>query len=207
MTNLLALVEQACVRSAKLNDELAQAFSIAPGEPPISSFNMVNQYTVVTLELLSFYNRTWSKLSASAVSDPDETKQENVERVRIITKAAFILSLSAFEFAAKQTLMKRPGKIPPIEGRVYLRKIIERSIAAGILPQADSEPWEGSIEVRNVLVHNNGIASRTATYKIPGGPTIMLTEGTMTQGNLKFFPEVLLWCIEGFGRWSEAYLR
>jgi hypothetical protein len=76
-----------------------------------------------------------------------------------------------------------------------------------LLPGADELPWEGVIQVRNMLVHNNGIADVTATYQIPNGPTITLTAGAMTQGNLRFFPELLLWSVDGFGRWSEGILR
>jgi hypothetical protein len=107
------------------------------------------------LELLSFYNQVWSSLVSNAVSDAARARQENAERVITITKAVFILAPSAFEFSAKQAVASRPGRIAPITGRLYLRKIIHQSIVAGLLPAADDVPWDGVIQVRNMLVHNN----------------------------------------------------
>lgn len=106
MIDVLYLIDQARLRTATLNNELVSKFSLAAGEPPIGGLNMANQDAVVALELLSFYNRVWRSLPAGAVSAPNQTRQENAERVIMITKAAFILSLSAFEFSAKQALVE-----------------------------------------------------------------------------------------------------
>jgi hypothetical protein len=124
MNDVLSLLDQTRLRSGALNDELNARFGLSPGDPPVAAFNMANQYAIVALELLSFYNQVWSSLVPSAMSDPARTRQDNAERVITITKATFILSLSAFEFSAKQTVAGRPGKIAPIARRVYLRKII-----------------------------------------------------------------------------------
>jgi hypothetical protein len=207
MNDILALVDQARRRTLVLNKDLSARFALNPGEPPVGGFNMVNQHAIIALETLSYYHGVWSKVSAGSVADPWRARQENAERVNIITKAMFILSMSAFEFTAKETIKSRPRNLPLKQGRVYLRNIIGASIRAGLIDPADEQPWEGVIELRNILVHNNGIADKTATYQLLGGPSIALMAGGMAQGNLKFFPKLLLWTIEAFARWSEGHLR
>ena len=89
MKDVIELIDRARLRSASLNDELEDRFGTAQGDPPIGGLNMVNQYAIVTLELLSYYHNLWGSLSPSAVADPERARQENAERVIMITKAAF----------------------------------------------------------------------------------------------------------------------
>lgn len=206
MDDVIALVDRVRVRTARLNEESGAKFALESGDPPIAGFNMANQYAVIALELLTFYRNVWSAIPAATVSNPERSRRENGERVLTITKAAFILTVSAFEFSAKQAITTKPGKLPTMEGRTYLRRIMAESLKAGIIPPTDATPWEAVSEVRNVLVHNNGIADRTVTYEMPLGPTVVLATGAMTQGNLRFFPELSLWCVEAFARWCDGYL-
>lgn len=206
MIELLQLIDQVRSKSAQLNSQLAQKYGISGSDFPLGGLLMTNQYAVVTLELLHFYHRTWSAVSPQQVTDPDRTRQENGERVLLATKSSFILALSAFEFSAKQSIAQNPAKLSLSGGRVYLRRIIRESVAAQLIAPADEHPWEGIIEVRNMLVHNNGIAERNATYRIPNGPTITLTTGSMTRGDLKLFAESLLWAVNAFGRWCDGFL-
>lgn len=207
MQDVIALVDQARVRSAQLNDELAQRYGVPPGAMPIAGLNMANMHAVIALELLVHYAEIWARLDPAHFPDVDETRRENAQRVLEVTKSAFVLSLSAFEFCAKQALAVSPGRLPPMNGRVYLRRVVRESVVARIIPNEDDHPWEGLIELRNTVVHNNGIAEKTSTYTIPGAAAICFVAGRMTQGNLKFFAEAQLWAVKAFGRWCEGIMR
>ena len=206
MQDVIDLATRAHLESRRLNDELAAQFGISVGDPHVDGLNIANKYAIITLELLSFYKKLWGQVPPGVVFDPERARQENFERVMTANKAAFILSLSGFEFSAKQALIQRPGKIPPLQGRIYLGRIIGESNNVGLLQSGDEVAWKGLIALRNALVHNNGIAERTETYSIPGGPQIQLAAGQMPQGNLRFFIELFMWSIEAYGRWCSAYL-
>ena len=207
MNEVIALVEKARVRSAELNDQLAATHGINTDHFPIRGLNMANQHCVLALEALLNYMNLWSATEAQIHPNIEQLRNENGQRVIELTKSALIFSLSAFEYCAKQFIALHPGKIVPLSGRIYLRKIIEESVRANLIPIADEGPWEGVIELRNSLVHNNGVADKTQSYAIPGAQNIEFKSGQMITGNLKFFAEVQLWSIESFGRWCDALLK
>jgi hypothetical protein len=202
--DIFDVLNQVRTRTAELNDALSLKHKLSSGDAPIGAFNMVNQFAVVATELLTHYAAAWESIPASAV-DADR-RQEWAERLTTITKSAFILGMSAIEFSAKQAVLGHPGKVAPPKGRAYLRAIIRNSKTVGLVTSVDEDGWSGLIEIRNILVHNNGIADTNATHAFPGGPTIQLTAGAMTKANLRFFPELTLWAVEAFGRWSDEFL-
>lgn len=206
MQEVITLVDQARARSVALNDQLAKKYGLASEDLPISGLNMANQHCVLALESLLNYNNLWhSRLVNTSVST-DQLRTESAQRVVELTKSSFILSLSAFEFCAKQSIALRPKKIQPLQGRIYLRKIIKESVLAGVISATDESSWEGVIELRNTLVHNNGIAEQTKSYIVPGTQGISFKSGQMSEGTLKFFPQVQSWAIEAFARWCDGFL-
>ena len=205
MKDIFKILNEVRTRSAALNDSLSARHGLGPGDAPIGAFNMINQFAVVATELLSHYAAEWEKFPASAIDE--SRRQEWAERLTTITKSTYILSLSAIEFSAKQALIARPGRVALPTGRMYLGAIIRNSTAVGMFAPDDETAWKGLIAVRNVLVHNNGISDTTVTYVIPGGPTIQLVDGAMTKATLHFFPELSLWAVEAFAKWTDAFLN
>lgn len=202
---MFAVLDQVRTRTADLNDSLAAKYAMKPGDAPIGAFNLINELAVVAMELLTHYENEWQKIPAASVDA--ERRQEWAERIITLTKSTFVLGMSAIEFSAKQALIVRPKKVVlPKARRVYLGAIIQSSAKVGVTVTADAEGWEGVIEVRNLVVHNNGIADKSVTYPIAGGPNIVLVAGAMTKGNLRFFAELTLWSVEAFGRWSDGFL-
>ena len=204
MKDIFKILNEVRTRSAALNDSLSAKHRLGPGDAPIGAFNMIIQFTVIAMELLSHYAAEWEKIPANAVDE--SRRQEWAERLTTITKSTYILSLSAIEFSAKQALIARPGKVALPTGRVYLSAIIRNSTTVGMVAPVDETVWKGLIAVRNVLVHNNGIADTTASYAIPAGPTIQLVNGAMTKATLHFFPELSLRTVEAFAKWTDALL-
>lgn len=207
MDDVFALVDQARLRSAALNDHLAKVHGIDSGYPPIAGLNMANQNAVLSLELLHYYRQVWNRANVDVLTDLERSRKENSDRVIILTKSAFILSLSAFEFCAKVAIAQRPARLRLIKKRVYFSDIVNESVLAGVISDTDGQAWKGIIELRNMLVHHNGIAERTASHIIPGTQGIRYVTGQMTAGNLKLFPEIHLWSIEAFARWCDGFLR
>lgn len=204
MTEVFTILDHARRHTAELHDSLATRHRLAAGEAPVGAFNMVNQFVVVAMELVSHYADIWSGIPAADVDQG--RRQEWAERLITITKSTFILSMSAMEFSAKEALLARPRRVPLPRGRVYLGGIMKKSLTAGLITAADEEAWKGLVQVRNLLVHNNGIADGDATFALPNGPTITLVAGAMTKASLEFFPQITLVTISAYARWSDAFL-
>ena len=185
--------------------ELSQRFTVPLGDPPIGGFGICHNTATVTLELLSFYNDLWGKLDPRSVPDIARARQENAERVMVITKALYIMALSGFEFAAKNALALRPKKLAIGGGRIYLSTVMRASKDAGLVPEGVYDLWTGAIELRNTLVHNNGVADRTATYQFPD-VTLQLQAGQMARDGLLFFAAVTDWVVNAFRDWCIAFL-
>lgn len=205
MIEILQSVDRLRLATAEAQDRLAKQHHVAPGDPPLGGLGMVYNMAVMCLELLHYYHQLWSKLPATAVADPEQTRHENGERVMLITKTLFIQSMSGVEFSAKDGLTRFPGRLPPLTGRIYLRRIIEASATSGYIAPADVDLWVGAVEVRNTLVHNNGIAETSASYAFPGA-TLTLQVGKMVQGKLDTFTALTHWATDAFARWCDRFL-
>jgi hypothetical protein len=205
MIEVIKLVDRTRTTSARYNDELAQTSGLRLEDPPIGAFGIVHNNAVITLELLAFYRRVWSRLPVSAVQDPKRTRHENAGRVMLITKSSFVMCLSALEFSAKQALIGYPDRLPLPAGRIYLRRIMSASAEEGLITAHAGDLWAGAIAVRNCVVHNNGIADKDAEYEFPD-LTVKLASGSMAQGTLKFFPLLTNWAVTAFAQWCRAFL-
>jgi hypothetical protein len=87
-----------------------------------------------------------------------------------------------------------------IKGRIYLSLIMERSRDIGVIDDTTYSLWEGVIQLRNALVHNNGISEKTAMYVYPE-TNIQLSTGEMSQGNLKMFGHLTKWILSESKFW------
>src|SRR6266566_658141 len=149
---------------------------------------------------------TGSQPRSGSPADVERAQLESAQRVISLSKAAFILSISAIEFSAKHAVADHPNCLTVPQSRVYLRGIIQESARAGMISRHMEHGWSGILELRNMLVHNNAIAERTQAFELPGGPTLAFAEGRMMHGNLRLLPEVLLWTTNAFAAWSGAFL-
>lgn len=192
-------------RAAEKNgDEIAQEFSVNHHEEPASFFGMAFNNITMTLELLDYYNRLWSGLTLTTRSSVEEARAQNGERVIMLQKMSFIEVMSSFEYSAKKIVLSNPAKFDSFSGRIYLSRIMERSVQKGLINQATLDLWNGAIKLRNSLVHNNGISEESASYTYPE-VTINVNENTMTQGNLRQFGFLSKWLLSESKSWiSDA---
>lgn len=208
MQDVFPAVKHTRETSAQLQEHLAARHGLSAAESPLDALGMCHNISVMSLELLYYYLQVWGgTVAKGTVTEDKRIRHENGERVVLITKTLVIMSLSAFEFGAKQAVLTRPGKVEFAGGRIYLPKIMHASVQAGLIGPETCTCWEGLTKLRNCLVHNNGIADETATYTYPGGLTVALSNGRMTQGNLHFFPGLTNWATGAFADWCEAFLN
>jgi hypothetical protein len=126
----------------------------------------------------------------------------------------FIKSLSAIEYCAKETIK---DKRHPLHSwyqeqksknrRIYLSKIISESYKRGLINKKQKESWDCLIDMRNIIVHNNGIADKNVKYKI-NDLEIVFEENKMTKGKLDTFVKLTNIAVDLYYSWvwvSEKY--
>jgi hypothetical protein len=115
----------------------------------------------------------------------------------------FIGIMSSIEYCGKQIVNQLVSKFGDFKGRIYLRRIMERSKENKIIDDAIFCQWEGVINLRNTLVHNNGISEINMDYVYPKCKLKMIA-GNMTEGNLRLFPGLTDWILEATRNWLIA---
>jgi len=148
-------------------EEVAKLIGTQSHEMPVGVFGMIFNKLTLGLELLSYYYDAWEKASHTKCSSVGEAEQENAQRVILIQKMIFLDTMSSIEFCSKEYIKKSPQKIGSFADRIYLRKIMERSKAQSVISDSEFTRWEGTIELRNAIVHNNGVSEKTKTYSYP----------------------------------------
>lgn len=189
---------------AKQNgDEIATIFNVQPHELPANVFAMAFNDITLSIELLDHYYKIWGDLTTKTSTTIEETRKQNAERVVAIQKMVFIGIMSSIEFCAKQ-LVVQSSKLGVFGGRIYLRNILKRSKENRIVTDSDYLLWEGVIDFRNTLVHNNGIAEADKSYIYPQCKLEMY-QGKMTKGSLTLFPSLTDWILDAMKEWLIAF--
>jgi hypothetical protein len=186
--------------------DLAQKHGAGEGGAPLGAFGMVHNDATMAFELLNFYFDLWGKLRPGPDTEVARVKRENGERVVNISKWLFVQTLSAIEYSAKTACAAEAGLLPLGGGRIYLRKIVESSRQEGWINDQESQDWDGVVEIRNSVVHNNAIADVNRNVVLPN-TTLELVDGEMIRGDLLSFVRLTSWSVEAFSRWSDAFLK
>lgn len=188
--------------SSSFGDELSKTFNIPKDQLPAGFYGMSFNSITLALELLDCYFRIWQKIDASdkKVKDVEGSRKENTQRVISIQRLTFIEIMSSFEYAAKQIVSIKQATFGEFRGRIYLSRIMEKSLELGQLNQDQLKQWNGVIRLRNSLVHNNGISEETAIYQYPN-VEINVIEGMKTQGNLTYFGYIIEWILYSSKEW------
>jgi hypothetical protein len=198
----VARIREKCMR---YQHALAQRFEKRVTDPPIGGFGMGMNESTVTLELVHHYWSMWGKLVPQVGDDVERIRQENSERVVLVTRNMLVSCLSGYEFSAKQAIAEYPTILRPQGGRLYLGRILKASHDCGLVHENALALWEGALEARNTLVHNNGIAERTVDYRYPM-TVLRFNAGQMMQGDLRTMAAVTEWVVDAFADWTTAFL-
>jgi len=177
-----------------VNDHIAH-------DPRHSCFAMVFNNSTITLELLSYYYEIWGKMHGDNVEEIERAKKENAERCIESTKWLFIGSMSSMEFCVKESIKLYPKSsiVKELQRKkyIYLSDIVRKSSEEGLISKKAEEDWIHIIELRNLVVHNNGIADKDDSYSI-GSLCITLMNGKMAKGKLDFFIDLVEFSIENY---------
>jgi len=207
MRDILDLTVHLRQKSHAHGEEVAKSLGISLHEMPAGVFAMIFNMHTLMLELLSHYFCAWNKATETRCPSIDETRKQNAERVILIQKMIFVQTMSSVEYCCKDYIKSYPQKIGQIKGRIYLSKIIEESKRHNVISDSELTRWKGAIELRNTLVHNNGISEKTAQYSYPRCH-LKLTKNKMIRGNLKQFPYITDWLLDATKSWIlEMYKK
>jgi hypothetical protein len=189
--------------SKEIGDCIAADARVGHHEQPAAFFGMAFNTITLTIELLDFYYRTWGEPTTTISTSVEEARQENTNRVILIQKMCLIELMSSLEFCSKHIIAGFPESFGTLKGRIYLRKIMEQSRDVGIINAHTFEQWEGMIELRNCLIHNNGYASVTHQYSYPE-VTLSFNDGLMVKGSIRNFTAFTEWLLRAARDWIMA---
>ena len=120
----------------------------------------------------------------------------------------FVFSVSSFEFSAKRAAKLYPYILDiDFSKRRYLRHVLEKSADKGLIDSGTFRQWCDLLEIRNCVVHNNSISDVDKIIRFPDGLNIELKIDTMIEGNLRTFPALTHWMVNGYARWCASFLQ
>lgn len=157
--------------------------------------SIFNNFTL-TLELLDLYYGIWKEATVPAGQDIGLIKKQNFERVILITKWLFIFSLSGIESSIKKLILNSNNtelndlklKIKN-NNQIHLDQILKNMKDTQKIKLDQYNNWATAIYVRNVMVHNDGIAYDDADYLLKDFK-IHLEKNKMMQGKIDFFIDI-----------------
>lgn len=170
---------------AALADNIAAKHRTHARLAPLAGLNMSYLSIVQSFELLDYYYDRWGRIEPGVVLKHGAAKilDENEQRVSLLQKSSFIMSMSSFEFSAKEAIKLPWSSIDVPGSRTYLGAIMRRSSEVGLIGDADAELWKFAVELRNCMVHNNAIAQLEMVLNLGGGFSMEMIAGQMTQSS------------------------
>lgn len=194
-------------KSEKYGLDMEKRLKAPPNDPRCTCFIIIYNKSVLTLELLEYYYNIWKNKFSGLKDNLEKIRKENAERCIEQTKMFFIGVLSAMEFFAKQSVKLYSTTpigqaINQLEGkkRIYLSIIIMESYKLGLISNDEKYKWERIIWLRNLLIHNNGIAETDDVYTIDR-VTFRLHKGIMIKGDLFSFTNLVESAVELYNAW------
>ncbi len=136
-------------------------------------FAMLFNSVTLTFELINYYLNIW-KIPPPPNLNPEQivnTKQENADRVMLITKWMFISVMSAMEYDAKQMILgskqawfNELRKKLQQDDKIYLAEIMEKSRDHQLLSHDRFNEFDAILYIRHCVIHNNGISGKDRLY-------------------------------------------
>lgn len=207
MQNVLDQLSLIRSDSIRWRDELANKYNFGLEEEPFSAFSKCHNLATLALELGTYYKNEWQSDIKPLKISRQQAQEENASRVIEFTKANFIFSISAIEYAMRETDKKNQKVISLDRSKIlFLRNFVRSSEAVGILDKDSCDMWNAIIDLRNAVVHNNGVANCDASVKLSNGLHINMEAGKMIQGTLMHFPQATHWVLGSFSEWCDAFL-
>ena len=196
----LHLLSDACRQYA---ESVSRDVADRDNDPRSMCFWNIHNRMRISEEIMSFYERQWGSDDFPEVDE--ETEAELIERVMVVTRNLFVDVVSAIEKASKDCVKIYSGSglkeaALKMGSHLYLRNIIECSVAKGLIDRATFSEWDDILVMRNLAAHNNSISDRNKRYAI-GGIAISMRAGRMMKGPLNTFVVLTERIIELFYDW------
>ncbi|HGY9634667.1 TPA: hypothetical protein ACOJPK_000056 [Pseudomonas putida] len=211
MEKLLSILESARLETISMAGKMVTTYNLRPSDFPICGLNMLNSECVTLMEIITQYTHLWNKIQNTLPADffyYNNPKDENAQRISNICRAGFISSMSAIEYCAKETTAKFLNSLTADAKKdIHLSFIITESFKENIINEESKTLWQGLNQIRNCLVHNNGIASNNKTYAIDDTITISMTKGEPISSTLSFFPTAIKALVHKYDEWARAILE
>lgn len=123
--------------------------------------------------LAQFEVITRTRIAASSQDELVTLRKEYLERIIMITKWNFISAISSIEFSIKQFAKDKTAFSDLYNKRkkhVYLIAILERSARHNppLLENNALNEWKCLLNVRNAVVHNNGVSEEDKDCSVSG---------------------------------------
>lgn len=191
----------------KYGDELENL----EGDPGF--FGMCFNDVTLTLEVISYYYDAWKNPRQQVSQEEiDQIKDQNAERIMVITKWMFIAIVSGLEFDAKNRVkVTKRSEFNEIKNKlsqgdwIYFGEIIKTSRDNQLLPHERFNELDAILYLRHCLIHNNGISEKDSLYAPIKKKLKTFKEGKMIQGNLLTFYELSDMIIDYYNDWINQF--
>jgi hypothetical protein len=176
-------------------------------------FEFLRKRAMSTRDLVKLFGLLWPNL------DPEMKKEEFIQRLTIIIWSNFVFNLSSVEYFLKNII--KASKAGPLMDwlrertekaaeedkvfRMYLSNIMKVSKREKLITKVQHKSWDGMTQLRNVIIHNNGIFERSRMLRI-GGVKISTESGKSIETMLINYPKFMKTLISFTRMWIEKYL-
>lgn len=193
--------------------DLSNAFGIPDSEAPIGAVNMICNRLIACAEVVDGYYTKWNSpdyvaLALRGEKTAETTRQENAGRIGFQLTDLLVGVFSAIEFQARQALILYPNvlTLDPAD-RPSWKAFVGRSHAIGIVDAGRMRDWNNLLEIRHMIVHNNGIADRDLSIALSNGFTAELRKDVMTRvSKMSDIPLAVDWITCAYADWCRGFL-
>jgi len=209
LDELKAFIDEYCLIRRKLLENIHlmnRDLQLPKDKIPLTVMSMISQHIEIAINVFEYY-----------VDNLEKIEDELWDRINIQERMVFVLVLSIFEYVCKLYYHENKARLGLItvnrgieKRRISLRDIINLSKSIHIMDDDDYHLWNGLLEFRNCIVHNNAFSSMTETYVFPSikpesyeYPELKLKfkEGEAVEGSLLLFLHLINWTVDSIEKW------
>lgn len=190
--------------------KLMANFGIPIDVMPIIAFNGYQTLMSTGSAIIHGLLESWKQNSFAGPDWAHEIWQrERAAQAMTVCRQSYIELLSLTEFSITHAIRNVPEFFPPPKGKskIYLAQVISDSVTLGWLPAAHKEAWNGLVELRNALVHRNGISDKTASFKINETLKLDFLKDTTISDKGFGLPKLCEWAVNSMHEWSTSYIK
>ncbi|MFW9801797.1 MAG: hypothetical protein ACFFFC_04055 [Candidatus Thorarchaeota archaeon] len=176
-------------------------------------FEFLRKRAMSTRDLVKLFGFLWPNI------DPEMKEKEFLQRLTIIIRTNYVFSLSSAEYFLKNVIkasksgplvdwLQEKTEEAKMEDKIfwmYLTNIMKESKRKKLITKTQHKNWDGLAQLRNVIIHNNGVFERSRVIRI-GGVKITAEAGEQIDTKLINYPKFMRTLIRLTRAWIEKYL-